>query len=56
MGKISRLAAAFILLALATTSLTAAPAHTREEVLEAPMTPYTGTSVRGVDTSTPAPA
>ncbi len=47
-----RLAAAFVLLALSATSLTAAPNQTREEVLTATLAPYTGESVRGVDTST----
>ena len=49
---ISRLAATFALIALAATDLTAAPAQTREEVLAATMTPYTGESIHGVDTST----
>jgi len=49
---LSTLAAALFSFALPASQLTAAPAPTREEVIAATMTSYTGPSVHGVDTTT----
>jgi hypothetical protein len=57
MGKMNlrraaRAAAAFVFLLSAAAGLFGAPAPSREEVLAATLTPYSGESTRGVDTTT----